>query len=252
MTDGWTYDFDGDLQGLSEVIEPHRRAGFTFVNIGANDGVNSDPIWPFATGEGWRGVCVEPMPVVCEVLRKNYGPYPDVEVVHAAIADGQRTFWYVDGADFVTNQIGSLERDRVESSLTWLPIWPDIEPHVPTGREPPVPIDPDRRTGTLVSADVPCLTFAELADRCGLDRVDLVNIDAEGADFEVLSMIDLDRFRTSVVIVETVGTGDEDAIRSHLEDRGFTYRRNFGMFSTVWDRPSARSHLSGGLRPTHR
>jgi FkbM family methyltransferase len=236
VTDGWTYDYDGDLRALSDVIEPHRRAGFTFANIGANDGVNSDPIWPFATSEGWRGVCVEPVPLVCELLRANYAPYPEVQIVQAAIADEPRTFWYVDGADFVTNQIGSLDRGRVESSLTWLPIWPDIEPHVPAGQPPAVPIDTDRRTGTMVSAEITCLTFTELADQCGLDRVDLVNIDTEGADYEVLTMIDLDRYRTSVVIVETVGTPDEAAIRSHLVDHGFELRRNFGMFSTVWDR----------------
>lgn len=236
MTDGWTYDFDGDLRELSKVIERHRRPGFTFVNVGANDGVNSDPIWPFATSEGWSGVCVEPVPSVCEALKANYAPYPNVQIVQAAIAHQPRTFWYVEGADFVTNQIGSLDRERVESSLKWLPVFSDIEPHVPTGQPPATPIDTARCEGTLASVEVTCLTFSELADRCGLDRVDLVNIDVEGADFEVLTMIDLDRFRTSLVIVETLGTPEEAAIRSHLTDHGFALRRNYGMFSTVWDR----------------
>lgn len=235
----WEYDFDADLSGLSEIIEPHRRPGFTFVNIGANDGVNSDPIWPFATAEGWRGVCVEPVPGVCELLRANYAPYPDVTVVQAAIAHEPRTFWYIEDADYVTNQIGSFDRERVEHSFGWARVWTHLEPHVPTGQPPTTPIDVDRREGALASAEVECLTFTELADRCGLDRVDLVNIDVEGADFEVLEMIDLDRFLTSLVIVETAGTAEEEAIRGHLEAHGFSQRRTYGLFSTVWDRDLA-------------
>jgi hypothetical protein len=87
-----------------------------------------------------------------------------------------------------------------------------------------------------VSEAIECLTFDALAERCSLDRVDLVNIDVEGVDWEVLSMIDLDRFKTSVLIVETAGTEDEEAIRSHLRDHGFEFRRAYGVFSTVWER----------------
>ena len=87
--DGWTYDFDEDLRGLGEVIERHLHPEFTFVNIGANDGVNSDPVWPFATKHGWRGVCVEPAPAVFELLQANYSPYPRVQTVRAAISFGR-------------------------------------------------------------------------------------------------------------------------------------------------------------------
>lgn len=52
-------------------------------------------------------------------------------------------------------------------------------------------------------------------------------------------MIDLDRFLTSLVIVETAGTAEEEAIRGHLEAHGFSQRRTYGLFSTVWDRDLA-------------
>ena len=33
-----------------------------FINIGANDGVFIDPIYPFIRDFGWRGLMVEPIP----------------------------------------------------------------------------------------------------------------------------------------------------------------------------------------------
>lgn len=238
---GWSYDFEADLRGLRALIGAHLRPGFTFVNIGANDGVQGDPIWPFATSLGWRGVCVEPVPATCALLRANYSPHPGVQIVQAAISRERRgRFWYIDDADYVTSQIGSLDRDRVQSSLDSLALMPEIEVHVPSEQPPIAPIDTTRRDGTLASVEIEGLTFDDLAERCDLDRVDLVNIDVEGTDWEVLEMIDLDRFQTSVVIVETGGTPGEAEIRDHLTDHGFGLRRRFGAWSTVWERAPRR------------
>lgn len=156
--------------------------------------------------------------------------------MRAAISSEPRTFWFVEGADYVSNQIGSLDRERVERSFESVTLVPDIGVHVPSERPPTVPIDTIRRDGEVTSTEVECLTFDQLAQRCDLDRVDLVNIDVEGTDWEVLAMIDLDRYRTSVVIVETAGTPDEAAIRAHLDRCGFALRRSYGVFSTVWER----------------
>jgi hypothetical protein len=82
--DEWRYNFDDDTAELLAVIEEHLRPGFTFVNIGANDGVLNDPCWPFIDRFGWSGVCVEPVPLIFERLAANYADLPQVQLVQAA------------------------------------------------------------------------------------------------------------------------------------------------------------------------
>jgi len=198
--------------------------------------VLNDPCWPFIDRFGWSGVCVEPVPHIFERLAANYADLPQVQLVQAAISRSKRTFWYVENADFVTAQVGSLDRTRVVTALVNVGLVPGIEVHYPTAQPPTAPVDATRRPGTIASLDVECLTFAELAQRCGLDRIDLVNIDVEGFDWEVLEMIDLDRHQVSVAIVETGDNADEATMEQHLISHGFNLRAHFGIFSTVWAR----------------
>src|ERR1700761_6797871 len=44
----------------------------TFIEIGANDGVSSDPLREFIVKYPWKGVLVEPQPDVFETLKSNY------------------------------------------------------------------------------------------------------------------------------------------------------------------------------------
>ncbi len=162
---------------LAAFAEAHPRAAF--VEIGANDGEQHDLLRPHILAREWRGVMVEPVPYVFERLRRNYQGIDRVSLENAAIADrdATATFYHLAEADELAREhlpgwydgIGSFSRDVVVGHATKI-------------------TDLHER---LVQREVPTLTFATLCERHGLDRVDLLLIDAEGYDRELLRHIDL-------------------------------------------------------------
>ncbi len=57
---------------FDETIGRVNRPEFTFVQIGANDGIRDDPIHKYVVEHGWRGILVEPLPGVFQKLQDNY------------------------------------------------------------------------------------------------------------------------------------------------------------------------------------
>ena len=160
-----------------------------FIEIGANDGVAEDHLAPFIRRHRWKGVMVEPVPHVFERLRENYDDLGGVALENAAIAshDGTVPFHILaptaetgkaglDGGDL----FGSLRPDSVEG------IWSDFP-------------ELERRLDTI---EVPCMSFASLCRRHGIDRLDLLVIDSEGYDHEILAQVDIDGLRPRIVVYE--------------------------------------------------
>src|SRR5262245_2272082 len=100
---------------LHAVIRRASGPDWFFVNIGANDGVSNDPVYPFLREYGWRGIAVEPLTPRFEELQRNYAPFPGVALERAAIAPQPRPFYYLSaGAGYErtwTKQVGTLDPD---------------------------------------------------------------------------------------------------------------------------------------------
>lgn len=180
-----------------------------FVQVGAHDGTQLDPLRESILGARWSGIMVEPVPYVFDRLAARYRSNPRIALENVAVSDvdGTREFYFLDEAgsgDDVWkwyDALGSFKREVVVSHTE---LVGDIEERVR-------------------STDVPCVTFATLCTRNGFDHVDLVLIDTEGYDRDVLELIDFDRFRPSVVIFEHLHLDDDarEACRSLLERHGF-------------------------------
>jgi hypothetical protein len=56
---------------LNEFSRFHNRK-IQFVQIGASDGLHSDPIREFVVRDAWSGVFMEPLPYSFARLKKNY------------------------------------------------------------------------------------------------------------------------------------------------------------------------------------
>jgi FkbM family methyltransferase len=166
-----------------------RKTDIFFVEIGSNDGVTNDPIYPFATRYGWRGVLVEPQAEIFSKLERNYAGVVGVSFVNAAIgaADGEQTFFKIrqtddpdiNAARFPT-QLASLRKESVLSQTKFVPNVVDLVEEV----------------------RVPVLTFETLMRKAGADRVDILVIDTEGYDAPILRSIDIERFKPAIVQYE--------------------------------------------------
>lgn len=213
---------------LRAVVRRAHRPDFFFVNVGANDGVANDPIYPFLQAYGWRGIAVEPVDAVFAELVRNYARFPGVVCERAAIACEPRPLHFIapsPGYDRPwTKQVGTLDPAFLERTLA------GVRTSALVGR---VPADLE---ASIVQVDVPCLTFDELMAKHGASRVDFVNIDTEGLDYEIACGIDLARWSPAIMTLETAAMrdGERRAVAERFAAHGYVLLGPLDVFSTVW------------------
>lgn len=75
----------------------------------------------------------------------------------------------------------------------------------------------------MVSASLNCLTFRQLYEKHNVRRLDLLHIDAEGADAEILEQVDFRKYQPSVVLYEHkhLSEGDQENVNQMLDRAGY-------------------------------
>ena len=218
LTDRWhgayrSWRFRRSLPG-ARLLREFERAypDAFFVQIGSNDGKQHDPLRRAILRRRWRGVMVEPVPYVYARLQRNYGRYADritLENVAVGDRDGELPFYHLapvedyekEGLPRWYDGIGSFRQEHVLKHVTHIP---DVA---------------DR----LVCTEVPTVTFESLCERSRVDAIDLVQIDAEGYDFEVVKSIDFSRHRPRLLVYEHyhLSPSERANCQVHLEAQGY-------------------------------
>ncbi len=186
-----------------------KRAGrpLTFLQVGANDGVIHDPLHAVVRAGGWAGVLVEPVPAMYERLVANYAGVPNLVFENAAIgpANGTTTLYSVEsrpGDPYWVELIATFDRATILSHA-------DVLTEV------------DQR---IVEATVPSFTLSTLVARHQLDRIDLLQVDVEGYDYEVLKQIDFSTSWAPTFVVyerEHLDAKTDRAARRLLRSAGY-------------------------------
>jgi FkbM family methyltransferase len=153
----------------------------SFIQVGAYDGVSTDPLHKYVAACGWRGVMLEPQPRPAARLRELYAGNDRIVVLEAAL-DGQRgvrSLYTVEGDELPrwAGGMASFQRDHLVKHDYLIP---GIEHKI---RE----------------LTVECVTFDEVLARLPGDGLDLLQIDAEGADGYLLSLFPFERVRPAIV-----------------------------------------------------
>ena len=165
-----------------------KREGFFFVQIGAYDGRESDPIQGFVRRHRWRGILVEPQPDAFECLRRNYAGSPGLIFENVAIADHE----------------GSLPLYRLRDEFAHLVVGCDhrilssLDPEHVTKQ---LAEQADAREA-VQSIQVRCLTLSGLLAKHGVHKLDLLQIDAEGYDYQILKMVDFRKIKPQIIRFE--------------------------------------------------
>jgi FkbM family methyltransferase len=199
------------ISALAEAIGEARPDAF-FIQIGAHDGTQLDPLNDQIERRAWRGLMMEPVPYVFERLQARHASNPRIVLENAALAssDDCRTLYYLPessdpGLPTWYDALASFRRDVLLKHATWIP---DIEERVS-------------------EITVACMTFDSLCQKHGVERVDIVQIDTEGYDFEVIKLIDLERYRPTLVMSEHIHLDPEtlDACLGHMSRYGYEHFR---------------------------
>lgn len=166
-----------------------KRADICFVQVGANDGVLEDPLREFVIRYRWRGVLVEPLKHIFERLKQNYANCEGLIFENVAISarEGIQEFYYIAEGGDAANELpewytglGSLSKGVI---LKHAAEYPAIARRLTVER-------------------VRCVTFDSLCAQHAIKIPDVISIDAEGHDFEILNLIDFERYRPAILLYE--------------------------------------------------
>jgi FkbM family methyltransferase len=171
-----------------------KRSDVSFVQIGGFDGRSGDPLFPYVTRFHWKGLIVEPQSDAFETLRANYSGEPQVVLENVAVAEreGTRTLWRirrgVEGLPSWAPQLASFDRDTVARHRAQIPNIDEL----------------------IEGNEVRCMTFDALVVKSGLRKIDILQIDVEGYDFEILKLVDFKRHKPSIIHYEHAHLSPDD------------------------------------------
>ena len=153
----------------------------TFVQIGAFDGTTADPLRKYIERCAWRGVLVEPQSRAAEKLRHLYRGSEHVVVMQAAVdaSVGKRVL-FTAASDAVPAWVGGLASFTRDAIAKHRDIVPQID-------------------ALIAEEVVDCVPFDAVLDRLPSETLDLLQIDAEGADAYLLSLFPFDRVRPAII-----------------------------------------------------
>lgn len=196
-------------QRLSELFGRAREV--TFLQIGANDGISTDPIREFVvSSDRWKGVLVEPQPDMFAQCVKNYR-YCNRGRLHflqAAVSDvpGSLELWKIKDRhlpEFPLFATGMASAKR-EHLLNYFSSVPNVADKIEARR-------------------VPCLTVQEILDRFGFARLDLLHMDVEGHETTILRSLASGSVWPKAILFERIHLpADEwDSLTAFLSSKGY-------------------------------
>ena len=202
------------------------QPSFSVVQIGAYIGnTPNDPLFPFlqkhldpakaGAKQNAKVVLVEPIREYFDLLCENYANLPSVECEQVAIAEaeGIREMYRlkVDPVEYGypawLSQLSSLKEDRMGE------LWDEYERH------------PEYKRFYLenrIVERVQGMTLQQLLDQHQIGQLDLLQVDAEGYDFEILKTLDFEKIKPRFINYERVLLqDDEPACRRMLSAQGY-------------------------------
>lgn len=184
-----------------------------YFDIGANHYLRGSNSY-LSYRRGGRGVLMEADPLLCENLRKKR---PQDQVLAAAIVD--------------RHPEGLQGEDRMNFYVCSLGTRSTLDPQQAQEL---------KRQGFKIERviEIPCLTFAEVAERTGVTP-DLLSIDVEGYDLRVLKTVDFERYPVKAIIAEydgKCGQSEED-MADYLAGQGYELYRRYSVNGLFVRRP---------------
>lgn len=201
------YSQQGEDEHLLHTFFKGKSAG-TFIELGALDGVLYSNTKFYEETLGWRGILIEPVPRLFEMLLHNR---PNCELHRLAICSQQGEVEFV-GEDAYAGSVHTYGKELLEAR--------QVESKLPTQ-----------------TYKVEAKPFREVVDHHRVPKVDLLSVDVEGGEFEVLNTFDWD-IDVSVVIYESSlkwKQEDLDKCQKLMEEKGFTFHERF-CGSEIWYR----------------
>jgi len=194
------------------------------LQIGANDGVVSDPIHWFITSNRCPVLLIEPQPAAFAQLKKTYNDFPDVQARNFAISDRAGVLpFYVPSPSLLSQHphlsgLGTFSRQQLEKEL----------------------IREDKYSPeNILETSVIAKTVPDLLRDESISHIDVIQIDTEGHDWRILSQFDLIGLDVSLIQMEFfhLARADQVTCVNHLTALSYSTSIVYGDI-VAYKRPS--------------
>jgi FkbM family methyltransferase len=208
-------------QTLAAYIDEKTQgiADFRFLQIGGNDGFVNDPIFKFVKRYRWHGIIVEPQKdVFVRRLCKTYRHEKKVILENQAIAEenGHKNLYKlaISSSRWATG-LATFNRKTLEYQ---------IERNYVADRARREGITlPENVDDYITIEKVPCSTISHLLSKHQFAKLDLLQIDTEGFDYEIIKTIDFSVLKPTIISFENEHLSADDLIHcvKLLEHNGY-------------------------------
>jgi FkbM family methyltransferase len=185
---------------VAEIIDlfSKQNESVTFLQVGANDGFFHDPLHKFIKKYKWRGVLLEPQrDVYKNYLSRLYKNSPSITAINAALdyQDGIKPIYKI-----------SFSKSRWATGLTSFNKSALMEAidsgHVERCAKRYQEQLPENKTDYIGEENITCISPKTLLQQYNLKKIDWLQIDAEGYDYEIIKMLNNENSWPTVVVFE--------------------------------------------------
>jgi FkbM family methyltransferase len=185
---------------IAEILDQFSRRNdkVTFIQVGANDGFYHDPLHKFIRMYGWEGVMLEPQPSVFkDYLSRLHRKTPGVHAINAALSDrdGEQTMYRIAFSNLRwATGLTSFRKEALEKAID--------SGHVGRLAARYGEALPTRREDYIAEQKILSISADTLISRYNLKKIDWIQIDAEGYDFEIIKLLKIERTQPLVIVYE--------------------------------------------------
>lgn len=193
------------LSAFLDYYSSLNKDDFYVVQIGANDGITHDPIHKFIKRDRWKGILLEPQSYVHDTfLKKIYSKNTGIYTLNAALGyqDGVKTLYKIGFCHMRwATGLATFRRDQLEKAFSEGLVQKQCQKYgivLPSEYE------------WIKEEQVQVISPATMIQQFNINKIDLLQIDVEGFDFEVIKMFDIRHSRPGAIVYEHVHLSEED------------------------------------------
>lgn len=172
----------------------------TLLQLGANDGVSSDPYFNLIEKYNWKGILVEPQPIVYERLLRNYKERDHSLIFqNIAVAEeyGFKKMYYLDLPDHTwSDGLTSFDKENIITHINNGYVGEQLS-------KSGVDISKEDQLKLIKEIFIECKTVDEIFEMSKLQNLTILAMDLEGYDYVIINSLDFDKIRPKMIVYES-------------------------------------------------
>ncbi|MFT5834286.1 MAG: FkbM family methyltransferase [Cognaticolwellia sp.] len=191
-----------------------------FVQVGGNDGFQNDLICKFVKRHRWEGITIEPQVKPFQSLTEIYKK-DKVTPVNAAIDSENKTrkLYKIAFTDARwASGLSSFLRSHLEEKIK--------DGYIEKKAKKTGISLPKDKSDWIGSEKINCLTFETIFKKYAVQKIDILQIDTEGFDYEILKLFQFNTFLPKIIIFESENLSDSDLAECKvwLHSKGYDFQ----------------------------